>query len=190
MSHGPLIRITAETAAEVCACFNLQREAKNLLRDRMNPHEFASALIENKMGADAIEFMAHALPAREGIWWGCLCMHHALGENLSRPDLAAATAAVQWVMRPTEENRSAARAPADAAPPPSVAGALATAAYHTGGSIAPPGLPFKPPEPFAPAKAIALAVKLASVKAEPTKIPKMQKSYVELAMEVAAGHLI
>lgn len=190
MSHGPFIKITA-TAVEICTRFKLKDGAKQVLREGMGPCEFAIALVENKMGVDAIEFMAHALPAREGIWWGCLCMQHALGESLSPPDRAAATAAVQWVTQPTEENRAAAGAPAQAAPPPSIAGALATAAFHTGGNIAPPGFPFsKAPEPFAPAKSIALAVKLASTKTEAMKIPKIQRSYVELAMQVAEGRFI
>ena len=179
------------TAAEVCRRFKVKDAAKRLLRDDMEPCEFAIALVENKMSVDAIRFMAHALPAREGIWWACLCMRHALGENLSPLDRAAATAAVRWVIQPTEENRAAAGAPAQAAPPPSIAGALATAAFHTGGNIAPPGMPFsKAPEPFAPAKAIALAVKLASIKTEAMKIPKMQRSYVEVAMQVAEGRFI
>jgi hypothetical protein len=178
------ITITA-TAAEICARFSLKRDAKNLLREGMDPHGFAIALVENKMCADAIEFMAHALPAREGIWWGCLCMQHALGENLSLPDRAAATAAVRWVMEPIEENRVAAKAPADAAPPPSVPGSLAMAAYQSGGNVAPPGSPFKAPAPFAPANGIALAVKLASIKTEPIKIARMQRSYVELAIAIA-----
>jgi hypothetical protein len=179
------------TATEVCGRFKLNYKAKQLLRDNMEPCEFAIALIENEMSVDAIKFMAHALPAREGIWWGSLCMQHASGGNLSPADRAAATAAVQWVLRPSEENRAAAGAGAQAAPPPSIAGAVATAAFHTGGNIAPPGMPFfKAPEPFAPAKSIALAVKLASVKTEALKIPKMQKSYVELAIEVAKGRFI
>jgi hypothetical protein len=46
------------------------------------------------------------------------------------------------------------------------------------------------PEPFAAAKALALAVTLASIKAEPAKIVKMQRAYVELAIHVAEGHFI
>lgn len=190
MSNVPLVKITAATAAEVCAHFDLQDKAKQLLRDGMSPHDFAAALIENKMCVDAMEFMAHALPAREGIWWGCLCMQHALGDNLSPPDRSAAAAAVRWVMQPTEENRAMAGPPASAAPPPSGPGALARAAFQTGGNVAPPGAPRMAPEPFAAAKALALAVTLSSIKAEPAKIVKTQRAYVELAIQVAEGRFI
>jgi hypothetical protein len=188
LNQEQLIKIQAATAAEVCASFDLGKEAKKLLRDGMQPREFVVALIENKKYLDAIDFMAHALPVREGIWWGCLCMQHALGDQLSPPDRAAVTAAVQWLMNPTEENRAAAKAPAMASEPVSPAGALAMAASMTGGSIYPPELPFKPPPPFASQQAVARAVKLASIKCQPT--PKTQRSYVELAIQVAEGRFI
>lgn len=190
MSTSPLVRITAATAAEICANFQLDDAARKLLRDGMNPQDFVTALIEKKRYIDAIDFMAHALPVREGIWWGCLCLQHACGDNLEPPDRIAATAAVEWLMRPTEQNRAAAKAPGLAAEPVSPAGALAMAASLTGGSIHPPELPFKPPPPFAPQGAVARAVKLASIKGDPVLIAKMQRSYVELALEVAAGSLI
>jgi hypothetical protein len=184
------MKISAATAAEVCAHFDLDDDAKPLLRDGIAPAEFVNALLDKELPVDAIRFLAYALPAREGIWWGCLCMQHALGDGLAPPDRDAVTAAVRWVMEPTEENRMAAKGPAAAAPPPSIAGALAMAAFQTGGSIGPPNLPPILPQPFAAAKSVALAVTLASIKTEPVKIAKMQRCYAELGMEVAQGRFI
>jgi hypothetical protein len=189
MTQAPLAKIRAATAAEVCANFSLDVEAKKLLRDGMNPQEFLTALIEKKKHVAAIDFMAHALPAREGVWWGCLCMQHALGDTLPPAERAAATAAVQWVMRPTEENRTVAKAPAESADPLSPAGALAMAVNQTGGSVAPPSSPSMAPPPFATAQAIARAVKLASLRTEPASLAKTQRGYVDLAMRVAEGRL-
>jgi hypothetical protein len=172
---GPLVKIQAATAAEICASLTLKPDVKELLREGMVPQEFVAALIEKKKHIEAIDFMAHALPAREGLWWGCLCMQHACGDNLSPPERAAATAAVQWIMHPTEENRAAAKQPAETAGAASPAGALAMAASQTGA---------------ASAKAVAMAVKIASTKAEPIKMAATQRSYVDLAIEVAEGRLI
>jgi hypothetical protein len=190
VSRESLIKIQAATAVAVCANFDLPRDAKKLLGDNMNPREFLAALMDEKNYVAAIDFIAHALPVSDGIWWGCLCMQHALGDRLSPPDRAAATAAVMWVMQPTEDNRAAAKAPVEAAGPLSPAGALAMAANQTGGSIYPPELSFKAPEPFAPQQAIARAVKLASIKTDPPNTPKVQRFYVQLGLEVAAGRLI
>jgi hypothetical protein len=190
MSNGPFVKIRVATAAEICAHFDLKDDTKPLLRDGIDPRQFVIMLLENNKCIDAIHFMAHALPPREAIWWGCLCIQHALGDELTPADRAAATAAVRWVTEPTEDSRMAAKAPADGAPIPSAAGTLALAAFYTGGNVAPPGLPPMSPEPFASARAVALAVTLASVKAEPRKIVKTQKAYVELAAQVAEGSLI
>jgi hypothetical protein len=189
LNKAPLIKIQAAAAAEVCARFALSDEGKPLLRDGTTPREFVAVLIDNKKYLDGIDFMAHALPVREGIWWGCLCMQHALGDNLSPPDRAAATATVQWLKLSTEENRAAAKALATSADPLSPAGALAMAVGLTGGSMYPPELPFKAPPPFAPQGAIARAVKLASIKCPPVPVAKAQRSFVELAIRVAEGHL-
>ena len=163
-------KIQASTAAEVCAHVHLMSDARKLLGDGMGPREFLNVLIENKRYLDGIDFLAQALPPREGIWWGCLCMQHALGDALSPPDRAAAVAAVRWVMEPSPENRTAAKAPAGACDPMSPAGALAGAAAGAG------------------AKSVARAVKIASLKSE--NAAQAQRSYLELGVEIAEGKFL
>jgi hypothetical protein len=188
MNQEPLIEIQQATAAEVCENYQPEKEATQLLRDGISRQEFVAALLDKKRYVDAIDFIAHALPVRDGIWWGCLCMQHALGDDLAPPDRAAAAAAVRWLMQPTEENRAAAKAPGEAADPLSPAGAVATAVWQTGGSMAPPNAPPEPPSRFAPAQAVARAVKLASIKMERV-VAETQRCYVELGIEVARGAL-
>jgi hypothetical protein len=190
VSNAPLVKIQAVTAAEICAQFDLMKEARPLLRDGMGPREFVEALVNHKQYVAGIDFIAHALPAREGLWWGCLCLQHACGPDLSAADRAACTAAAQWILRPTEENRAAAKAPADAAGPASPAGALAAAAHQTGGNVAPPKAPPMAPAPFATAKGVATAVKLASIKREPVKIADTQRLFVELGIGIAEGRFM
>jgi hypothetical protein len=187
MSDQPLVKIQAATAAEICAHFDLEEKARPLLSDGMRPREFVEALLVAKQYDAGIHFMAHALPAREAIWWGCLCVQHACGNNLSAADKAAAKAAVQWVLRPTDENRAAAKPPAEATRAPSPPGALAMAASLTGGSLGPPNLPPVPPPPFAWAAYVAAAVKFAAIKVEPARISDTQRSFVELGIGVAEG---
>lgn len=190
MTHEPLVKVNAATAAEVCALFDLRKEAKPLLRNGMVPREFLETLVANNQCIAGIDFLAHALPAREAIWWGCLCLQHACGERLSPQETAACTAAVQWVLEPSEEHRAAAKAPAEAAGLSSPAGALAAAVSQTGGNVAPPKAPPMRPGPFAPAKAVAGAVKMASTKSEPIKIADTQRLFVVLGIGVAEGHFM
>lgn len=196
MSSPALTKIAAATAAEVCKNFDLKEEARPLLTETQTPRDFLEALLAHRRNAAAIEFLAHALPPREAIWWGCLCLQQASGSNLSPAEAAAAKAAVQWVLDPSEENRKAAQAPGEAAKVGTPAGCLAMAATWTGGSLAPPvpsphakapPIPPVPPGPYLPAKAVAGAVMLAAVKAEPARIIDTQRLFVELGIGVAEG---
>jgi hypothetical protein len=169
------MKIKATTAAEVCAQFDLPRKARALLRPGITPPEFMNALLAHQEFIAGIDFLAHALPVREAVWWGCLCMQHACGDNLTSVDRAAAIAAVRWVDEPTEESRAAATAPADAADPASPAGTLARAASQAAGD---------------PCGSIANAVHLASVKSGGAAMNGRQRSYVELGIAIANGKFI
>ncbi len=187
MSNPPLIKIKAATAAEICAHFDLAKEARSLLAEGMGPGNFLEALVDKKQYVPGIEFLAHALPPREAIWWGCLCLQHACGSELSAQEKAACKAAVRWVLGPTEENRSAAKAPAEAAGAASPASHLAKATYHTGGNVAPPKAPPMAPGPFAPAQSVATSVKLACAKADPARIIETQRVFLELGVRIGEG---
>jgi hypothetical protein len=190
MKQGPLTKVKAATAAEVCRHFDLKAEARPLLKDGLSPREFVEVLLAEGHFAAAIDFLAHALPPREAIWWGCLCLRHAYGRELAPAEEAACKAAVTWVGDPTEDNRKAAQSPGEEAGLGTAAGTLAVAAAWTGGSLAPPSAPAVPPGPFLPAKAVAGAVLLASVKADPVKIADTQRRFAELAIGVAEGRFV
>jgi len=185
-----LVKVTAAAAVEICSHMDLQPDARKLLRDGMKPREFIDALLAKKQYIAGIEFVAHTLPPREGIWWGCLCLQHACGSALTPQDRAAAVAAVQWVLQPGDKTRAAAKFQGEAAGPASVAGHLAMGAYQAGPGIASPGGPAIPIPPFATAKSVANAVKLACTKSDPAKIIETQKLFVELGITVAEGRLI
>lgn len=178
MSSTMFARVTAATASEICPRFNIKKEALAFLRDGMGPAEFVEALIAGKQYLTGIDFMAHALPARDAVWWGCLCLRHVCGDAFAPADRAACQAAVQWVMQPNEQNRAAALQPAHAAGPVSVAGGLAMAVCQTGGSTA---------QADAPAKTVAGAIKMACTKADAVKIVATQRLFLELARWMAAG---
>jgi hypothetical protein len=173
------------TAAEVCTRFELKPEAKAWLREDTRPREFMKALLTAKQFLSGIDFLAHMLPAREAVWWGCLCLQHASGGNFTDVEKTACRAAVEWVMRPEESVRAAAKIPAEAAGPASVAGALAMAVYQTGGNIAPPKAPPMSPPPYSWSKVVSRAVKLASTQAEPARIVETQEAFIYLGGRIA-----
>ena len=183
----PLINVTAATASEICARLYLDKAALGLLRPEMSPRGFLDALVEAKLYLAAIDFIAHALPARAAIWWGCLSLQRTCGDKLEPWERRAFRITVQWVLQPDEANRAAAKQPADVLGPESPAGCLAAAANQTGGSVGPPQGPSIAPSPFAPARAVAIAVKVASTKCDPPEIHGTQRSLIELGMAIAEG---
>jgi hypothetical protein len=153
----------------------------------MSPSEFVDALVEKQQYLAAIDFIAHALPAREAIWWGCLCLQHTCGDKLEPWERRAFRITVQWALQPNEATRAAAKEPADVLGPASAAGCLAAAANQTGGSVGPPQGPPIPPSPFAPARAVATAIKVASTKCNPPEIQGTLRSLIQLGMAIGGG---
>jgi hypothetical protein len=176
MDHGPLIKIQETKAKDICARCTLAPTPAGLLKDEMTPAEFIEALVAGKHYVAGIDFMSHALPARESVWWSCLAIQHAIGDNLAGAEKEACRAAVQWVLKPTEEHRAKAGSAASAAGPGTAAGAAAMAVSIVGA-----------PGSFTTAKAVTNAVKLASIKSNPAKIADTQRLYIDLALGIAEG---
>src|SRR5438128_432587 len=106
------------------------------------PVAYVEQLALEGLAPDGLEFIAHWLPKRAAIWWGCLCLWHVGRPTLPAPEDAALRAVVQWVREPNEPRRLALEAAAEAAGNlRTAAGGLARAAFFSGGSLVPPGLP-------------------------------------------------
>jgi hypothetical protein len=180
--NNSFAKIKVSTAAAICARF---KPKQSPLQAEVGPREFVNALAANRQYLAGLDFMAFALPSREAIWWGCLCLQYATGHDLSESEKAACKAAVKWVLEPTEENRLAAKEPAEKAGQGCPAGGLASACLQTEN---PWGLPDPARKPsFSTAKSVTGAIKLASTKADPSRIVDTHRLFLELAIGVADG---
>jgi hypothetical protein len=183
-----LPKIAAARAREVCRAFELSEPGQRLLDDGITPLQFVSRLIEIECFADAVAFLAHALPKREAVWWGCLCARDALAADASPAAMNALTAAEAWVYKPTEETRHAAGAAASAADTGSPCTWPALAAFWTGADIAPRGSSVKiPPGEHMSAKAVTAAVALAATKHERETAAENFRRYLAQAIDIAGG---
>jgi hypothetical protein len=190
MDPGPLAKVSAKTAAEVCACYEASPDARRLLRDGLTPREFVGLLLEAGQCIDAFDFLAHALPKREAVWWACLSIRHAQGPELPPGEVEALKAVVAWVLKPDEPNRRAAEAAVKAAGQGTPAGCAAVAVYGSGGSLIPANLPEVPPGPYMTAQAVAGSIALASVQGSPEAIADVQRELVGLGLAIAAGEVV
>ena len=146
------------------------------------PREFLDALLAREKYGDAIKFLAAALPMRQAVWWGCLCLQLARGSEMSAAEKAAVRAAARWALEPSEINRlEAVRWIVKKNP----AGYLAQAVSWTGGSLSKPGLPVVPPGPQLPARALSGALLLAAVRCPPEKIKERFRHFLVLGIGLA-----
>jgi hypothetical protein len=184
-------KVKAALAAEICGRFELRDGARPLLTPSATPRGFLETLELSGQLPSALSFLAHALPPREAVWWGCLCLRHASAAAPPPAEAAALKAVAEWVLEPTEERRGIAATLAETAGIGTPAGSLATAVAWTGGSLSPPDpqVPKVPPGPWLPAKAVSGAVLLASARADPVRIENVQRSFVQLGRDVAEGRV-
>lgn len=178
-----LAKVEAKTAAEICGAIELSEPARKLLDARASPADFLARLSETGMAQDAVQFLAHALPKREAVWWACQCVREA-GLDSDEMAKAALLAAARWAADPSENNRRAAHEAAERAEgaPESF---VALGAFFSGGSIAPPDAPeVKPPNELTP-RIITGAILQAVVAKEPHKTPQRLQRFVEIGIQTA-----
>ncbi|WP_449232239.1 DUF6931 family protein [Azospirillum doebereinerae] len=174
-------------AAQAVAGLELSPEATALMAPNAGTAAFLKALIDAGLLVDAIRLLGMALPRREAVWWGCLAARGALAPDASPADIAALEAAEAWVYRPTEENRRATFAPAEAVNFQSACAYAAMAAFWSGGSLAPPEAAVViPPGDGLTGTAAAAAVLMAAA-AVPKEAPARQRATLAQALDIANG---
>jgi hypothetical protein len=94
-----LPKITAPTAAEICAKSQPSAEAKALLTPEMTPGEYLNTLEKNKMSVDSVNFLAHGLPAMDAICWGAQSCRLVM-PKLSLPEMDCLKFTELWLKNP------------------------------------------------------------------------------------------
>ena len=119
-------------AADLSKYVPLSDEGKAAMTPEMKPDEFIAALLERKLIADSLHFLAHVLPKRQSVFWAMSCARQSRG-NAEPAAEAALKAAEKWIADPSEQNRQECLAAANAADTTTPAGATALAAYYSSG---------------------------------------------------------
>lgn len=176
---------SGKTVPAICQAAEVSKEGRALLGADVAARQFVEQLLENEQYADAIAFLAHALPRREAVWWALLCAREAAGDQAPPPTLASLEATKAWIAEPTDANRRAAFAAADAAGLGTASGCAGLAAFLSGDTLGPPGAPAAPPDEFVGAKAIAGSINLAAVADGTLDIPARYAEFVRRGIELA-----
>jgi len=187
MATGPLKKITAKQAREICSQFEMTAEAKALLTDQISPDAFLDLLIEKGHFTDAIRMLALALPKREAVWWAATCVRATLPADAPPAALEALKAAETWVSKPTEENRWAAKERAERAGMDKPAGWPGMGAFWSGGSMVPAHLPQMLPGPVFTANAVAGAILMAAPLHDSNRVMELYKLSMDDGLDIANG---
>jgi hypothetical protein len=173
-------------ARDLCERAKLGEAAKALLKDELTPRQFLELLIRKELFLDAVHFLAYALPKREAVGWGCLCVRHSLGTEDASKISEAHVAVERWVSNPDEGNRQAAKAAADKEGLESPSAFLALATFFSGGSIAPANLESVAPPDHATPQLVAGAVMASAVKSQPEKAAEKYRVFLQKGMALMA----
>lgn len=188
-SRETLPRIAAEKASEICRHYRIKKELEPLLADEPSPLAFLDRLLfRDRHVPDAVDFLAHALPKRELVWWGCLCLQSTWDvADLMTQHHQALRSAVRWVLEPNEENRRAAAQQAEQVGVGMPSGCLALAVFESGGSIQLPDQPVIQPHPQATAQDVRNAIHLLAAKLPADQVPATYRHFVALGIGLAGG---
>jgi len=176
---------TNSKTADVAAVAELGDEAMGLLRPEIAPQDYVALLMSKKLYADAVRFVAHALPKREAVWWGWISAKKGAGADPPPKIKASLEATEKWIAQPDDEGGRAAMAAAKEAQTTTAAGCAGMAAFFSGSSLGPAHVPPIPPGEFLTAKAVTGAVIYAAVGKDPVNAPDRFQSFVTQGMEVA-----
>lgn len=177
-------RPAAKKPAELVALAKLGKDATALLAPDIAHRAFVAKLVEKELWMDAVGYLAHALPKREGVWWAWVTAKRAAGPEPEPKIKESLEATEKWIAQPTDENRRVAFAKAEKADLGTAAGCSGAAAFFAGDSLAPPNLQAVPPGEWDTAKAIAGAVLIAVTATEPEKLKEKFQAAIQQGLDV------
>lgn len=134
MTRWPTVKLTQ--ARQVYALMDVEEEDLPPAADDL--HACYDALRRGDAPADALDYIAHALPRQEAVAWAARCLHdHARDHTLPIRDQLTLDHTMRWIDEPSDTHRRATHAAAQAAGQRSPERMLGMAVFYSGGSIAP-----------------------------------------------------
>jgi len=84
---------------------HLSQTDETLLKDEADPASMLTRLTERRLLWEAVRLLSYALPEREAVWWACMCVVHTAPPIMAQIEMAALSAAKNWVRHPCDETR-------------------------------------------------------------------------------------
>lgn len=184
---GTLTKLAGVELATVLPRATLSPEADIPLAGCADVADALTRLEAAGFAAEAVRLLAHALPKREAVWWACMCAANTAPGDLPEADRLARETAELWVRQQKDEQRRAAFAHAETTGFQTPEAWSAVAAFWSGDSMSPVGLPAVPPPAHMTGTAVSGAVALSAVRGDVKRQPARLKRFLESGRNIAAG---
>ncbi|MFC3152738.1 DUF6931 family protein [Litoribrevibacter euphylliae] len=180
-------KIPLDQSLSILQRYDVSEDCLALINGTMPPAEVIDQLQSAKLDNDLVQFLCHALPVREVIWWACLALE--LRQQDWTPQQAnAITCAKGWVKEPDEAHRRQAEHIVNKIGHDCAPGWLAQAVFWNGsGSITDVGKPAVMPPENLYAKAAAGAINMASVMPAWDGSNEYYQKVIKIGLDLANG---
>lgn len=179
-----LTKVPKHPAARLLSMANQKLDTK-LDAPASAPVEVVLAELDKKAAwIDMLLLLAVALPPRERVWWACLAARDIIAEG-EKPALSLTTSEA-WVFKPNDDNRAAAYASIEHAPPKDDTVHCATAAVFADGTLGPGDLA-EYPAPVGAGELSAFAMAVISLCHDTEQYDARAVVLVDRALDIARG---
>jgi len=180
-------KIVSERACDIIDATDLDPASAELLSPEIRPEKLIHELSEAKQWPDAIKVMTRALPAREAVWWACVCARQmeTLADNEN--EMAALEAAEKWVFKPNDENRRAAFQAAEDNTSQSAGNLVALGAGLSGGNIPVPDNQYVEVDSAAFAQTVDAAVMISASEKKGEQLHEQFAQFLKFGEDIACG---
>ena len=135
-------------------------------------------------GTAEIEFLAFALPKRCAVWWLIVCARELT--SLREEEVAVLELGEKWVIEPIDRNRRALFAASQGEDPGRIAHWVGSAAYFSGGSIAPENSPVVAPQDRVTGQCVLAGITMAVLQGSVEDLKSRRKAMSQMAVLIAA----
>ncbi|MDD1783961.1 Twin-arginine translocation pathway signal [Enterovibrio sp. ZSDZ35] len=179
------IKIPHPLAEHILKLYDPQEGILPLVEPGMTPQQLIQRAVQEGLYADAVIFLAHGLPVREAVWWGCVCADTRNDWNEAEGN--AIRAAKAWVHTPDETSRRYAEQTANEATLQNGAGWIAQAVFWSGGSMTGPSDPVVPPPEYLYAQAVGGSINLTAILPDGAHAETRYHQFIEMGINIANG---
>lgn len=180
-----LVKIPDVPAAKLLSEANITLETLLDLPAVAPADQMLDALEQKQAWIDMLLLLGVLLPPRERVWWACLAARDYIGTKTDKdpPSLARSE---DWVFKPTEENREAARQTLDHTYVDDETVHCATAVLYADGTLGPGDLA-QYPAPAGAAETSAFAMNVVALGELSDKFEEHVQVLIDRALDIAKG---